>query len=378
MKGFSELPIEVTYFYRSMDQLLKVKDQIEFPETIIDSSNYYEIYERNKKSYVQPDSIQIGGVFFPLQPTDIEIPPIEIYDYYKTNKYNFYQENSVKFDYIFIRSNTLVYKVLEYAKSTKDFAGLKFCFNEKDFHFNENYMEFSSLPSTIRNQLSQLSNGKISNVFAYQDGWMILKRINSFKAETLKFEDVKSEIADLLKIKEAKKRAYLSAKAFFDSVSYFSQCYNLDDQSNIFKTSFLPIDSEFEKIGSIMDIRAAILRLYKNEKYSSVLETNNGYAVIFLLKKNLAKKLSFEEALPVIKQNLQIKKRIDTGVHYLSYIRDKILKGKNPNALLTFFGGWKRVKNLKLNQGILGDIAPTTLKLMEQEIPSEMRGKPLF
>ena len=57
----------------------------------------------------------------------------------------------------------------------------------------------------------------------------------------------------------------------------------------------------------------------------------------------------------------------------------EVLRKHTTNPVpFVIIGGDQKLKNLKLNEGALGNVAPTILKVMDLEIPSEMTSPPLF
>ena len=343
-----------SYFPEYIPDFASVRDQIEFPDAVADTTMYRQMFETNKRRYSIQDSLKLGGVFFEANIDSISVPQIDVYNYYKENLKSYYYEDAVRFDYIYISDSFAAHSASNKLNSGADFKSVKYCFNEKEMLFPSGFIDVFDLPLNLANTLQNTNEGNFTEPVAYSDGFLLLRKIQHIKYKNLSFEEVKTDINTRLSMDAALKKANMKAKAFFDSSSYYSHCRVYADSSEIFQTSYLSADSEFEKIGKITKQRKALLRLWKYEKFSSIFGADTGSAVVFMLKKNQSRKMTFEEAIPVIRKNISEKMKAENAVAFFNEIRNKISTGSNGDSLLIFWGGWKEAKNLNTNSKISG------------------------
>ncbi len=320
----------------------------------VDLTEYEDFYNSHKKDFMTPDSLQLGGVFIPIYPDSILIDEEKIEDYYEKNIYNFYREKSVEFDYIFVKNEEFADQIRYYSISGVDFSLLQTCFSVDYSLPGQTPVIYDELPGIIKNTLSNMDDFSYSFPVHYDNGWFVFYKIRSYTEGLRKFSDVKEEISHKFKIDIADSIAFSKAKAIFDSTTYFSHCYQYADEENIFKTSFQETDLEYEKIGSIKEYKKDLMRIWKNEKYSSILKTDDGYAIIFQLNKKSARQINFENSLKKIKDIFAALNQVKTSKEFVNNLRKQIIGGANPDSLLFFLGGWDRVENLTLDSKIFG------------------------
>ncbi|NQV19558.1 MAG: SurA N-terminal domain-containing protein [Armatimonadetes bacterium] len=345
---FSIISLFPEFIPRFEDIKFQIQNKVEGFQT--SSEEYKEYYEENKLNFISPDSLQLGVVFIPFETDTLKIPEEKIYNLFQKN--SFYRDHSVKYEYIFLKQPSN--KMKEYILNEVDFSILQFCFSSQNDLPQNEIISYKDLPKQIRIALQNTEDNSYTHFIHHNDGWFIFHKIQDYPAGILSFEDVKEEISQQLKLEIADSIAFYSAKTVFDSTSYFSQCYHFVDDKYIFKTSIQNADLEFDKIGSMSKHKKELLQIWRNEKYSSIIETDNGYAVIFLLRKKFSKQMTFEQTLPKIKETFFHKNQLDNAKKFVKKLKNDIIKGTNPDSLLLFFGGWKKAENLNPESKIPG------------------------
>jgi len=342
----------------------QVRNQIIVPEA--DTTDFRGYYQSHLQNFMSPDSLRIGGVFIPFEPDSIEIFSDSIFQYYQNNRDFFYRDQSVRFQYIFHNNRKQIEKIYDQLLAGYDFEILQYCFSEDSIYAQNEIVSVKSLPPEIQNAFLETPVHDFTEPVYIDNGWLILHKLEEYPAGIPGFIELEKSISGKLKLEEAKKIAQLKAESIFDSTTYFSNCYRFAEEKYIFKSDFREADSEFNKIGSIEKYKGELLRLWNNEKYSGLITTDKGCAVIFLLQKKIAEQLPFKDALPKIKKIFNAKKRFDTAHKFSLHLRNKIITGVNADSLLFFFGGWKKEKHLtfeseipliKISDRILEDIS---------------------
>ena len=321
-------------------------------DSVIDTTGFYDYFQKHKKSFQHPDSLQLGICLIPVEPDSVRVSQNEMKKYYRKNLISFQRDKAVKFDYVFSSQTDFIRQIYNYARDGIDFYLLNFCFNEKDIFPRNEIVESEKLPQVIRDSLSALNENEISAPFRFDDGWIILKKRQDFSGGIIDFSEAAADIRSKLQITKANDISSLRAKTIFDSTQYFSQCYRYAKEKNIFKTAFQNAENGFEILGDISDYKKELLRMWKNEKFSRIIKTEHGYALVFLLKKKASAPMNYAEAIPLIKQKMQAQKQQKFARIFVKNLRRQIIEGANPDSVLFFFGGWRKAKNLNLDSKI--------------------------
>ncbi len=359
--GYSTVFYKInSYFPEFIPRYKNIQSQInEFIEiTPKDSVDYKEYYDSHKRDFKTPDSLRIGGVIIPVNISfadlQAELTKGKIYKEYQKNITEYYRERSVKFEYIYTTIKGCAEIVKEQADSGIDFSLLQFCFGE-DYNLDQNtIIDYKALPEKIQNALSITLMNAFTKPVQFGEGWFVFYKTGDYNAGVISFNEVKSELARIALMKKADRIASKKAKAIFDSTTYFSQLSKYVEADRIFQTSFQDTDMPFEKLGSINKYKKDLMRIWKNEKFSSIIKTDEGYAVIFILKKRSSKTLSYDESLSKIEEIYEAKKRFETARTFVSSIKTRISAGADPDSLLFYLGGWKSEFDLTLNSKIPG------------------------
>ena len=320
----------------------------------IDTTGFYDYFEKHKRSFQHPDSLQLGICYIPAEPDSVSISDYEVKRYYKKNLKKFERGQSVKIDYVFSKDKEFVWKLYDYATSGVAFWLLNYCFNEEDKFSRNEILETDKFPEEIKKVLGQISVGEVSAPVKFENGWIIIKKLKELPSGLMDFSEASSVIISQLRQKKADSLAYARAKAVFDSTQYFSQCLRFVKNENIIKTAFQEADKKFEILGDISEYKKELLRMWKNEKFSRVVKTKNGYAVVFMLRKKPAKPMNYAEALPMIENKIKAQRKQKTAMIFVKNLRSKIIGGADPDSVLFFFGGWKKAENLNLDSKIPG------------------------
>jgi len=358
-----------SYFPEYIPIFRKIKAQL--PELITiaetDSTALRKYYEDHRKDFTTPDSLQLGGVIFPIE-TNLKNLPVGISDdelrwNYKNNIEKYSRNSSVKFEYVYTGNQEMAEAIKEQAEAGIDFSLLQRCFGLDCFLPQKKIIEYNEIPIEIQKVLKSLSNDTFSQSVYFDEGWIVLHKIRSYSTGIIPFSEIKYELKKEYIEKLADPYAFRKAKAVFDSTSYFSHLTEFVDESMIFRTKYQEANLEYKRLGFISKHLRDLMRIWKNEKFNSIIKTEEGYAVVFVLKKRSSRQLTYEEALPQIEEIFTAKKHLELGKAFVSNLKQQIFRGADPDSLLFYLGGWKRAENLNLNSNIPGiDFSKIILK----------------
>ncbi len=352
-KALSFFPEFIPSYKRISDQLPKFITYSK--EDSIDFSNYYDSHKRDFRT---PDSLQIGGVILSVQNEfnriEKTIPDSELKKIYNERMNEFYRERSVKFNYIFTHNFELAKTISKQASDEIDISLLEMVFGCKNSLPKNKIIPYDELPEQINSALSKINTGNWSQPINYDNGWIVLHKMQSYNAGIISFSGIKSELRKEALYSIADNMAYSQAKIVFDSTTYFSHLSKYVDKSDIFITEFQDAKEDFDILGDVSNYRTELLRMWKNEKYSGIIKLDDAYAVIFQLNINRSHQLTYEQALPQIIEILNSKKRFEYAKANVAEIKDKIAAGANPDLLLYYLGGWNVISELSLTSKIPG------------------------
>ncbi|MCK4957459.1 MAG: peptidyl-prolyl cis-trans isomerase [Candidatus Cloacimonetes bacterium] len=324
----------------------KIEDAISRLEVIINDTNYdssdlEEYYKAHQKNFVTPDSLKLGICHFEKSLKNFQVSDEELRHYYQTN--NFYREEAVNFDYIYTNNKVRADLIFNLCQTKINFKLLKQIYSDNCALASNIIIEYKELPSTLQNEIFALENSTYSSPLNYKNGWLIVFKNKDYAAGIPLFSELKDEITKELHDKQAELNAYQKAKALFDSTRYFSQAYKFTNSKNIYKTEFQKADDNFPYLDNIATHRKELLRIWPNEKYSSIIDSGDEFAVIYLLKKKSSKQLNFESAKDEIKKVLLAQKQIQKANNYTQRIANRINNSGKPEHLLYFLGGWNHI-----------------------------------
>jgi parvulin-like peptidyl-prolyl isomerase len=348
----------ISYFPDYLPQYKNIKDQmpllVELAHT--DTTDFRKYFESHKKDFMSPDSLRLGGVVFKTQVIAdsliLEITEDELELIYRQNIDTYFHKRSVEFDFIFVPDELTARSVEKQAKAGVSFPILKFAFSQKYSLPARELIEFDDLPRVIRETLSRMLDNTFYQPIEYDNGWLILYKIKEYEAGIAPFDAMKKKLEKQLIWNEAERIANQKAQTIFDSTNYFSHLTKYFGPEQIFETNYQDADKSFKFIDSIKEYKKDLMRIWRNEKFSSIIPTKEGFAVIFVLRKHSAEKMSFEEALPQIESIFAAKNRYDKARDFVTTLRSSIINDANPDSLLLFFGGWLQAENLTLASNI--------------------------
>ncbi len=349
-------------------QKIKTRDEIEY-----DTEMHRKYFEENSSSFTIPDSLQLGGVYFPYDASNIEIEDDVLKDYFDQHEKEYYMDESVLYDYIYIKDEKKIRNKyvtdLSFQLSAEVFQMSGSVISDPYSLVRNSRREYKSLPEEISKMLRQVSEGDVSQPVFYDNGWFIFYKIKNYSPAYLTFNQTKESIRNKLRMEAARDTAFSKAKAVFDSLTYFGECIKYGD-SLVFKTEFQDADLDFPPLGNIKHLKRKLMLLWNNEKYSSIVKTETGAAVVFLIKKRTSEPADFETALPLIKTKLYEKSRQVMIKEYINELISELKLGRSPDYLLKVFGEWVTLKDLSIKSEIPG------IKYSDAVIQDLLRRKP--
>ncbi|MDP8203222.1 MAG: peptidyl-prolyl cis-trans isomerase [Candidatus Tenebribacter mawsonii] len=350
----------LSYFPEFIPSFKKISDQL--PQLIIqskaDSTNFRDYFDTHKKDFRTPDSLQIGGVVFSaideFNNFEFTIPDNEIRKIYNKRTNEFYREKSVKFNYIFSHNFNLAEAISKQAYEGVDASLLDLIFGCNYTLPKNKIVTYDDLPEQISSALSNMDSGMWSQPISYDNGWIVLNKIENYNAGTIPFSEMKYELRKEALMSIADTIASKKAQVIFDSTRYFSHVMKFAEENEIFKTEFQNAKEDFYILGDISTYRSELLRMWKNEKYSGIIKLENAYAVIFQTDIRRSRQLTYDEVLPQIVEIQNSAKKFEIAKANVSEIRNKIATGANPDSLLYYLGGWNVISALSLTSKIPG------------------------
>ncbi|MEA2096452.1 MAG: peptidyl-prolyl cis-trans isomerase [Candidatus Cloacimonadota bacterium] len=362
------IPIEKKYFfYKALSFFPEFipsykKISAQLPEFIAyskeDSTKFNDYFDSHKRDFRTPDSLQIGGVVFTAQNEfnrlEQTISDNELKKTYDKRMNEFYRERSVKFNYIFLRDFELAEIISEQAAEGIDVSLLEMIFGCTNSLPKNEIIPYDDLPKQISLSLSKINSGTWSQPISYDNGWIVLHKIQGYNAGIISFAEIKTELRKEALFSIADSMAFNKAKVVFDSTRYFAHLLEYVEEPEIFITEFQDAKDDFYILGDISNYRTELLRMWNNEKYSGIIRLDDAYAVIFQLKINRSHQLIYEEALPQIIEIHNSKIKFEFAKANVSEIKDKIASGTDPDSLLYYLGGWNVISGLSLTSKIPG------------------------
>ncbi len=337
----------------------------------LQNSDFTAYYEEHKKDFITPDSLQLSGGIFEINIDSVYVSPVKMHDFYTNNINSFYREAAVILDYFFTKDQDLALTALELLNNNTDLELVQYCFGN-DINLPRNKeIYYTDFPTELRKNIEKQPARNYSDIIPYRNGYLIIYKIKNFPAGLRNFYDVEAEITYKFKYELADSIAYAKAQTLFDSTRYYSQSFEFTTKEQRFQTSFLPVNNEFEILGKLGDYRNDLLRIWKNEKFSRIIEIENGYTVIYLTKRVYSRKMEIDEALPKIKDMMAGKNRYKTAKKYAEHLRDLIKAGRDPDSLLYFQSGLHRAFDQDLESQIFG---PDLSELIMNDISKREEG----
>jgi PPIC-type PPIASE domain len=313
-----------------------------------------DYYEGHKNDLTTRDSVSLAGVYHKLQPDSVKVDSLEIEEYYQRNLGSFYHDDAVNCRFLVCLDQERALLASNYLRKGLDYDFVSWCFADTVYSVPDGLIEYRFLPDNIKKRVQNMPEQMYSRPVEVAEGWLIIGKKGVEPAGYYDLDKVRPEIDTDLRLFKADSLAYNLAKAVFDSTASFNDCTRYAESANIFKTPFQEFETDFPELGNLAKYRAALMRLYWNEKLTQLVKVDDGYAVIFMRKKRAAKKLTYADAKPKIEGIFAANNELERSKKYIRSIIEDLKRGYSPDSLLYFLGGINREKNLSLDSDIPG------------------------
>jgi parvulin-like peptidyl-prolyl isomerase len=311
-------------------------------------------YQEHISDFTTSDSVALAGVLYNLEPDNAIIDSLEIIDLYWKNQNKYFHSEAVECRFLVCLDSERANLAANYLRNGIDYNLVKWAFADTCYFLPDGIIELDKFPKEILPFLKNIPERNFSKPIAIPQGFLIINYIKHHPEGLYPLLDIWEILESSLKNFKADSLAYNNARAVFDSTTYFSDCYIYADKKDIFETPLLSFEENFPGLGDISPYRPALMRLWRNEKLTQLVKTDNGYAVIFLRRKVSSVQLSFDQSVDKIISNFEANKKIERGREYISKLISELQKGAQPDSLLYFLGGLHRIANLTLDSRIPG------------------------
>ncbi|MCF7919178.1 MAG: SurA N-terminal domain-containing protein [Candidatus Cloacimonetes bacterium] len=323
-------------------------------ENRYDEAHFRKYFESHLKDFDTADSIAVAGVHYRIDPEAVQVEDAEIQQYYQDNYSRYYHEDAVNCRFLVCTDWERAKLAYNYLRNGYDYELVRLGFADTEYEITDGTVEYERLPERLRNLLKGSMEYSVLHPIETEQGWLIISKISEIERGYSSLDDVRFTIRNRIAEYRADSLAYSQARAVFDSTTYYSDCFVYADKAVIFETPLQDIRQPYPEFGDIASYRAALLRLWRNEKLTRIIRTDTGYAVLFMRKKVTSKERSFEESLPQIKEILAANRQLELAQDYIQGIISDLKRGVEPDTLLYFLGGYKRLRNLRLSSSISG------------------------
>ena len=325
----------------------------------IDSQNqdidYQEYYIKHINLFAAPDSLQLTGLFVPINPDTVLVTEGEVRQYYLSNSESYYSVPEIELEYIFIKDpniecKDLLSQINDWLLEGVPFSLLQFSFGTGlEIPHNQSF-PVSKLPPELYQKVQKLPVGQREGPFYYENGWLMLRKLGEIPSRRISYEKVRDDLYRELQHRIADQAAYDKARQLFIETNSISQIANVEDTLLIFRTEKKSINDVFLPLGSITDYAQRLINLRRNEKLNTLFRNDQGYGIVFLLNKDVNQYYPFEESKPLIFRLISSEQRGLNAQNYIRQLREMIISDADPDSLLIFFGGWKKETNLTLGR----------------------------
>jgi len=282
-----------------------------------DDEQLQSYYEENKENYMTEPQVKLLFLAFPYETEKKPAITDEELEYFyrqNFNRYSIPEERRARHVLIKTAENdsedirneksALAAQVLELARSGEDFSDLA-----KQYSQGPTGPKGGDLGSFTRGRMVKpfedaafsLNEGEISDIVETQFGFHIIKLEKIEPAHIKTLEEVKGEIEVQLQSQKSSESAFTQATEAYENIILAGSLdkFSQNSDTNVQKTDFFPRQSP-EKSGSsdsiITDLAFlnAAFSLNKGE-LSSLVETPQGYAIIFAADKKDPETALFED-----------------------------------------------------------------------------------
>jgi peptidyl-prolyl cis-trans isomerase D len=322
---------------------LEVKDQFDFDNEEIkieyvsfsgadfrdkiatDQEQLKSYYEENKENYQTEPQVKLHFLAFPYVAEEKPaIPDEDLEAFYRQNISRYSMPEQRRARHILIKTSAedsedvlaekrnMALQVLELAKSGEDFAELA-----KQYSEGPTGPRGGDLGAFTRGRMVKpfedaafsLNEGEISDIVETQFGFHIIRLEKIEPANTKPLEEVKDEIAAQLQAQKSRELAFTKATEAYENIILAGSLDKFSQNSNIpvEKTDFFSRKSP-GKSGSKVSMASdpsfldAAFSLNKGE-LSSLVETPQGYAIIFAADKKEPETALFEDVEQQVRED---------------------------------------------------------------------------
>jgi len=326
----------------------------------IEEIDYEEYYHKWKNKLAAPDSVKLAGIFVPVNPDTTDILERELEEFYQNNIERYYSDPEIEIEYLYIKDKYVskqdeVEELHKRAVKGENLTLLNYCVGSILINIPQRKaLATNQLPKEINSYLENLPIGKIGSTLYFNDGWFIGRKVKEIPATPINLWSIKDKVEQEYRREKGMAVAKDSAEELFQIVRRVKDLESLEDKSWVFETEKQSIAEEFEKIGDITEFADNIVALKTNERMRTLLVNQNGYGIIFLLDKTTDQTYSFEEALPIIKEQVNKEQIGSNTQNFAENLRELIAVGEEGKETLQFFGKWVELENLSLDNSLPG------------------------
>ncbi len=322
-------PLEVADQFDFDNEEIKIEyvafNGIDFRDKISpDEEQLQAYYEENKQNYQTEPQVKLHFLVFPYDAEKITISDEELESIYRQNINRFSIPEQRRARHILFKTSiedseevlmgkrTKAEQVLELAKSGEDFAELAKQYSEGPTGPKGGDLGLVSRGRMVKpfeDAVFALNEGEISEIVETQFGFHIIKLETIEPAHTKSLEEVKDEIVARVQAQKSKETAFAKASEAYENIILAGSMDKFSQESGITleQTDFFPQVSP-EKSGSEVSMindsafLNAAFGLNRGE-LSSLVETSQGYAIIFAADKKDPETALFADVAEQIRED---------------------------------------------------------------------------
>ncbi|MEJ2333973.1 MAG: SurA N-terminal domain-containing protein, partial [Desulfobulbaceae bacterium] len=282
-------------------------------------------YEENKGNYMTEPQVKLQFLAFPYDTAEKSaISEEDLESFYRENLSRYVNPEQRSARHILIKTSeedsedalaekkNRAAQILELARTGEDFAELAKQHSEGPSAPRGGDLGFFTrgrMAKPFEDAVFSLQEGEISDIVETQFGFHIIKLEKIEPAHTKTLEEVKGEIADLLWEQKSRELAFTKATAAYENIILAGSLDKFSQESDIpvEQTDFFPRTSP-EKSGSTIDMVSnpaflnAAFSLNRGE-LSSLVETPQGYAIIFAADKKEPETALYEDVKEQVRKD---------------------------------------------------------------------------
>ncbi|MCD4829159.1 MAG: peptidylprolyl isomerase [Candidatus Cloacimonetes bacterium] len=339
--------------------------------------DYEAYFQQNSSSFQTPDSLALAGVAVPVVADTIQVNEWEISGYYDAHEAEFYTSPRVRADFLYYEDpdglhRDYVLGLREQVESGMSLSFLQRVFGSRCGLSNNAPVSLADLPTPVKSVLNRLPAGELSPPVFHGRGWYIVRKLADYPSHLQPLEEVRDRIRHKLAAATAQRNAYAIARRVFEQAAGYRECAAYADSALLFETELAPVSDNYPPLGNILSFKSQLMQLRAGEKYSSIVRTDSLVAVIFLRQKAHAHPVTYEEALPRLKQAYAEENRQRRIKAYLNRVIGWLREGEDPARVMPFFGRWRQMQNLTLDSDLPG---VEFSSLILAEIPDRRTGE---